>query len=237
MARPAKAPKSQKKQLIIGIGAMVLALCMAVPRLMGPGNDGTIVDVDEPWLDEADAYEGSANLEFMEGDDLAIAADDAGEENVRRGPRLVADLLADHGSYAGTTPLPNPFWQPPAPVVVPETPAEPEVPVELVKAPDPAPEVDSEDESEEKPLPQHLVSLVYLTDDVLRAVMDGRVVGVGDQVDAGLVKAIRMNGVLVSTTRGTVLYALGTAEPVLPTSGRGGSPWDATKSNEASDDD
>lgn len=215
---------AKKRKLILGIGCLLLGAAMAVPRLLGSGEDEVPVDeaIPEEWELFGDAGSGAGEETDLETGDFDPEDDPAAP----RARRLVADLLAQFGSADPAQAIPNPFWRPPPPPAPAPAPAD----VATEDAPEEVVPAESADDAEEAaaqsaPLPRHLVSLVYLTDDVYRAIVDGRIVGVGDRLDLGQVKAIHPWGIVVESAVGRVLYALGAADPHLSQDETGGPPW------------
>lgn len=111
------------------------------------------------------------------------------------GPAAVGDLLAACGSYGGEGPVPHVF-APPGPAASPARTVRggrSEAGAGLWEGPDP---------------PPLRVGFVLVADGVARAVVDGRVVGVGDRVAGGAVVAIARDHVQVRGAERTLTYDL-----------------------------
>lgn len=234
--------KSPRKQLMIGLSAMALAAVVGLPKLLD--GDETPIPPDAPapeeWELNDPSLSGPVVLDDPElGSSTETATDDTGP---RPAPRLVKDLLAQVGSRLRSRELPDPFWRP-----APPPPAEPEVDDTPAEGPADA-TLPAEEASQSRPpetpaapprptpWPRLRVSLVYVTGDVFRAVVAGRIVGVGDAVGSGVVKAIEPEGIEVAFDRGTVRYALGSDVPLARDAVQGGVGWNGDSKEDGSED-
>jgi hypothetical protein len=124
------------------------------------------------------------------------------------------DLLALFGHYDPRGSVANPFeWvevrealplaPPPAPGPA-APPASPPGGTATPEDPAPGPELAA----------RHLVSLVLIVETTSRAVVDGRVVGVGDPLGKGTIARITPGGIVVADALGQRFYALGIEDGV-----------------------
>lgn len=134
---------------------------------------------------------GAVPMAKAEVDD-ALDADAAGETG---DSTALGDLLVAWGSYRRGTPLVNPFAVVTAAVrSVPPAPAG-----EMARTAGPWPGVDP---------PRMQLTFVLLGGDLARAVVDGNVVGIGDQVAAGAVVAIARDSLRVRAADRELTYDL-----------------------------
>jgi len=223
--------KSPRKQLLIGLSAMALAAVVGLPKLLG--SDDTPIPPDEAAPEEWELNDPSLSgpVEVEDPEFADTSEDTADDEGPRPGVRLVKDLLAQVGSRARRRKLPDPFWRPEPPPTAPvasdtteaqTTSAEAEAPPA-----EPTPDRAEPQAPEARPVlwPRLRVSLVYVTGDVFRAIVAGKIVGLGDKVGSGVVKGIDPEGIEVTFDRGTVRYALGSDVPRATDAVQGGVGW------------
>jgi len=122
------------------------------------------------------------------------------------------DLLVRFGSFAPGAKVLDRFTREATAERKPEPP-EVEPKPEPKTEPDPKPEPKPDEQpggkpKEEDKVPEHDVTLILLTRQSSRAIVDGRLVGVGDTIAAGKIIAIQAGGVLVLRGEKRILFKL-----------------------------
>lgn len=179
----------QRAKLASALAFLACAALIALPR---GSFDGSNERMDE-------SAETTAALEAS----ILEQAVEATPAPVDPSGPLVADLLAAHGSHPSGVPVRDAFRRPFATRSA-ETLNDDSASAETVPLP------------QREPLPRHRVSLVLLDGSEPRAVVDERVVRIGDELEAGVVTDVLAEGVLVHDGEEERLYALGSDGPPAP---------------------